>query len=65
MPSLILQEVTFGLFGRVSVAGDTGITDHNTHNETTHGGNVLADVELIVFMEKIDLPTSQCVEGKI
>lgn len=35
--------------------GETDIADRNTHNETAHGGHLLADVEYIEFMEKIDM----------
>lgn len=35
--------------------GETDIADRNTRNETAYGGHLLADVEFIKFMEKIDL----------
>src|SRR5699024_8448435 len=44
--------------------GDTSIAARNTRNETAHGGNVIADVELIGFMEKVDLPRANAWEKK-
>lgn len=35
--------------------GNTSIVDRNIRNETAHGGNILVDIELIEFMERVDI----------